>query len=792
MENNSNSIKSPFSSNSKQSNLSHYNDNYILNQNNNISTFDKKYIKYNTSSDFIQTSYSVFPKSTELKKQIVMPFALNISPLSNYSDNPVPIFDYSKSYELPRCKNMKCRAYINPYVDLIQGNEQWRCNICKNINEIPDYFNIEEKLVDKDNSDNNKESELNSGTYEFISYKEILLKETTNIISHNYFILIDISYDAIKTGFTPCVLESLKDCINNNNFYGYDNFLIKMCIITYDDQIHFYPININNDTEQNNISMLSINESINNLFIPTNQDNILVDLKKYKNKFIQIIENIQNLINSENYKTSKEANRFFDVLKICDILGEKTGGKILIFSGSNLSKLEYMNNKNDSDNIKSKYKTTDGGKIGKLGISLSIHDLGVNIFQSNNTYTNIKTLNQLIINSNGNFFFYKNFSYELHYKNIFNQIHKTLQNQVIFECGLKLRFSHNISIKEYVTPVLLYNKDTIFFPNLDPEQSFSFILELSYNKDEDKIKEYTINDEYTYIQGSFFYKRGDGKNLIRVFNLCFPVSNYPKDIYDSINTEFLGALNSQKTIMNANRSKNLFDAVCNLEKEIFLMYKSYFNNLNMIKRELSEEMKIYALYILGLFKNCLFNKNDKGINNDDDLTNFYFSKLQKFKIEEILCFIYPRIYPLDNILTQNDTNTFPQMINNNKESLINSGNIFLIDNGFYLILYLKNTTEKNIIYELFGENDINNIDIEKINEGNIFDYNENSNEIKNKIVEIIFNIRNSKTLFQNLKIVLEGINDQKGKILNEILIEDNFNKDFPYSYDKFLNKIIFE
>ena len=198
------------------------------------------------------------------------------------------------------------------------------------------------------------------------------------------------------------------------------------------------------------------------------------------------------------------------------------------------------------------------------------------------------------------------------------------------------------------------------------------------------------------------------------------------------------------------------------------------------------------LYILGLFKNCLFNKNDKGINNDDDLTNYYFSKLQKFKIDEILCFIYPRIYPLDNILTQNETDSFLQMINNNKESLINSGNIFLIDNGFYLFLYLKNTIEQNIFYDLFGENDINNIDIKKINEGNIFDYNENNNEIKNKIVEIIDNIRNSKTLFQNLKIFLEGINNQKGKIINEILIEDNFNKDYPYTYDKFLNKIIFE
>ena len=85
---------------------------------------------------------------------------------------------------------------------------------------MPDFYNIDEKLVNEEDPDKNKESELNIGTYEFISYKEILLKETTNIISYNYFILIDISYDAIKTGFTPCVLESIKDCINNNSFYG--------------------------------------------------------------------------------------------------------------------------------------------------------------------------------------------------------------------------------------------------------------------------------------------------------------------------------------------------------------------------------------------------------------------------------------------------------------------------------------------------------------------------------------------------------------------------------------------
>ena len=78
--------------------------------------------------------------------------------------------------------------------------------------------------------------------------------------------------------------------INNGHFYNYEEFDIKICIITFDEQINFYPIDINKTSEQN-ISMLSINENYNKLFLPTNKDYLLVDLKKYRNTFIQIIEN---------------------------------------------------------------------------------------------------------------------------------------------------------------------------------------------------------------------------------------------------------------------------------------------------------------------------------------------------------------------------------------------------------------------------------------------------------------------------------------------------------------------
>ena len=780
-------IKSPFL-NEKSFNQ----DSNIQNQENNISSFKNRILNFNSSSAFIKTTYSNIPKSSYLKKQIKnIPLGLNISPLSNYIDSSsIPLIDYGESYDLPRCKNPKCQAYINPYVEFINGNEQWKCNICKNINKTLEYYNFS-----INENDNNIKNELNTGTYEFITYKKYWIKDRPSIFPSYYF-LIDISKSAINSGFAQCALESIKDCINNNYFYNYNNFDISICIITYEEHINFYPLDTNNKFNHN-LNILSINEKTNDLFLPTNKDFLLVNLKEYKNKLIQIIENIQNYISSENYNPPNEATRFFDVIKICDLIGENKGGKILIFSGSNISKLNLMNNpinENTLDNYNThKYKLTDGGQIGKLGISISLHGLSVNIFQSCKTHINLKTQNQIIVNSNGNFFFYRNFSPELHYKNLYNQIKKIIQNQNVFESGLKFSFSHKFSVKDYITPVLLYNKDIIFFPNLDSDQNYSFILEMNYQNNYESSDNYTINDDFTYLQASLFYNRGDGKKIIRVYNLCFPVSSNIKDIYDSINPEILGAITTQKLIMDIYRSKKLVDSVNNFEKKFYEIYSAYFNNLNIFKKEISEEMKIYSLYILGILKNCLFNKNDKGINNDDDLTNFYFTKMQKIKIEEVLCFIYPRIYALDNIILnseKNYNNAFPPIINDNIESLVNNGTLFLIDNGFYLILYLRNNVDKNIIFNLFDVNDINEINFENINEGNIFDYNENKNELKNKISEIIDNIRSIKSVFQNLKIIFEGINDQKGKIINQNLIEDNYCREYPFSFEKFFDNII--
>ena len=77
---------------------------------------------------------------------------------------------------------------------------------------------------------------------------------------------------------------------------------------------------------------------------------------------------IQNIINSNNTSNIKDSNRFFDVIKIYNLLGDKKGGKILIFSGSNVTGLPLMNGlKKNDESINNKYKITDGVKL--VGLS---------------------------------------------------------------------------------------------------------------------------------------------------------------------------------------------------------------------------------------------------------------------------------------------------------------------------------------------------------------------------------------------------------------------------------------
>ena len=371
------------------------------------------------------------------------------------------------------------------------------------------------------------------------------------------------------------------------------------------------------------------------IFIPTFKDNLLVPLSENKDKLVQIIEAIQNNIynildqKEKNKITEKNSNKVFDAIKYVNALGGSLGGKILVFSGSDLKELDMMIDKKDEDDIEREKESgyninleRGGNKLGKLGIEVTYNSFSVNVFQACDEFCKILTINQLCDNSNGNIYFYKNFDSNLHYKNLYNQIKRILTNETQLEGTLKLRLSNGFYIKEYITSVLLYNRKLFVFPTNDTDLKYTVQLSM-YNPEEQAERNFSKNiDNYIYLQCCLLYSHSDSTRRMRVHNLCLPISSDNQKIFESIDKEFFASFMAQKSSHLIFRSRNMEKGIMKVEREFFDMMKEYLNNQEYLKQEMSNEMKILILYFLGVMKLCIFNsKKDTGFNNDIDLSN---------------------------------------------------------------------------------------------------------------------------------------------------------------------------
>ena len=170
--------------------------------------------------------------------------------------------------------------------------------------------------------------------------------------------------------------------------------------------------------------------------------------------------------------------------------------------------------------------------------------------------------------------------------------------------------------------------------------------------------------------------------------------------------------------------------------------------------------------------------------------------MQKLSSQEIITFIVPSIYSLHDLETNKEIGTYnsetgefnlPNMISSSKSSMEENG-LYLIDNGYLLIIYVKHDVSNFIIKNLFGVDDLKFL-TKVINEDNIFGDNDN-NEFKDRIRNILDFIRGGKSLFQNLIFVFEGAGGER--IINDSLIEDNYCQWFPMNYVNFYKKYIKE
>ena len=110
----------------------------------------------------------------------------------------------------------RCRSYINPFSEFIDGGKRWRCTLCSMNNEVPQMFVWDQERNQP--RDRRARAELYHFIVEYVTPTEYMVRPPQPVF---YCFLIDVSHAGVSSGMvaTACrtFLESLDRIPNEDN-----------------------------------------------------------------------------------------------------------------------------------------------------------------------------------------------------------------------------------------------------------------------------------------------------------------------------------------------------------------------------------------------------------------------------------------------------------------------------------------------------------------------------------------------------------------------------------------------
>lgn len=183
-----------------------------------------------------------------MMKQTAVPFGLVISPFAKLEEGEMapPVVDMG---ELGPVRCGRCKAYMCPFMQFVDGGRRFHCPFCKATTEVPqEYFmHLDHTGV---RTDKYQRPELCLGSYEFVGTKDycrnnVFPKPTA------YIFVLDVSYNNVKSGLVHLLCQNMKsilqklpreDFVANGRPGVGTSGQARVGFITYAKEVHFYNI----------------------------------------------------------------------------------------------------------------------------------------------------------------------------------------------------------------------------------------------------------------------------------------------------------------------------------------------------------------------------------------------------------------------------------------------------------------------------------------------------------------------------------------------------------------------
>ncbi|KAK2546005.1 Sec24d [Columba livia] len=163
------------------------------------------------SPRYIRCTTYCFPSSSDMAKQARIPLAAVIQPFAVVPTNEAPLYVVNHGETGPiRCN--RCKAYMCPFMQFIEGGRRYQCGFCNCINDVPPFFFQHLDHIGR-RVDHYERPELSLGSYEYVA----TLDYCRNNKPPNppaYIFMIDVSHRNINSGLVKLICDELKTLLD--------------------------------------------------------------------------------------------------------------------------------------------------------------------------------------------------------------------------------------------------------------------------------------------------------------------------------------------------------------------------------------------------------------------------------------------------------------------------------------------------------------------------------------------------------------------------------------------------
>ncbi|CAL9699325.1 unnamed protein product [Knipowitschia caucasica] len=700
----------------------------------------------NASPRFVRCTAYNMPCTADMAKQSQVPLAAVIKPLATLPPDETPpyLVDHGESGPI-RCN--RCKAYMCPYMQFIEGGRRFQCGFCSCVTEVPPHYFQHLDHTGK-RVDCYDRPELSLGSYEFLA--------TVDYCKNNklpqppaFIFLIDVSYNAVKSGLVSIVCQELKtllDYLPRENPEA--DSVVRVGFVTYNKVMHFY--NVKGTLAQPQMLVVS---DVSDMFLPL-LDGFLVNVNESR----QVIESLLDQI-PEMFADTRETETVFgpviqaglEALKAADC-----AGKLLIFHTSlpiaeAPGKLKNREDKKlvGTDKEKSLFQP-QASFYNTLAKDCVAQGCSVDLFLFPNQYVDVATLAVVPVSTGGSVYKYTYFQAQSDQEQFLNDLRRDVQKPMGFDAVLRVRTSTGIRATDFFGSFFMSNTTDVELAGLDCDKAITVEF-----KHDDKLSE----DTGALMQCAVLYTSCSGQRRLRVHNMAVNCCSQLADLYRNCETDTIINYFSKFAFRGVanNPTKSVRDTLVNQCAQILACYrKNCASPSSAGQLILPECMKLLPVYL-----NCVL-KSDVLLPAADvhlDDRAYLRQLVSAMDVTETHVFFYPRLLPL----TKLDGASLPMAVRDSEERL-SKGGVYILETGLHLFLWVGASVQQELLQNLFGTQSFSQLDPAMTSLPEL------DNPLNKRLREIVADFRAQRPRFMKLMVVKQE--DRAELIFRHFLVED--------------------